>query len=565
MTEILFARQTDVTTITNGVVRFDIPQSLTSLQMNQAQTNIIQNSLGSWWSDVGTMTPNPVVRIRDRLFVDDGALAGTALGSSTSCIGNTRAGAVFNTLGDGWAKASCYASLYVVPSNGLDGIIAQTVTSLQTGVVGANSNLGVAILGMGVSDNTVQSETAWGAYFDGIRTADLGWAYGVEIQISNTQSVQPNTIYGTNNKQTIGLQIDAGAAASLNDNNPSCGLLFIHNSSGGGTAAFDRGVVFGNNSVADQGGGVFNAVNFPTNYRVNWWRNNSNADQLQAYITANDTTVNDPTMSLVFGSSAAVTLTAQSFAVTPTNSLANGTQVLNITATQPASPVGAQSAVNFTIASNGSAAINNRAVSISYNAGYTGPNRTDASFSSNAVAGTGTTLIPASGANTFVGNDGGLGSSASTTTGYNVGFVGIAATGAVNAGLLGLAQIPKNSATNIGVVGSAINTGTSPVQIGGWFSLNQTTLPSVSAALIADNASQSNPIALFMAAGATKFSVDQYGNPTLKVYTVTTLPTAAGAGAIALVSDATSNVVLGAGGGTAYCLAAWNGSAWVAL
>lgn len=40
MTEILFARQTDVTTITNGALRFDVSQSLTGPQKTQAQTNI---------------------------------------------------------------------------------------------------------------------------------------------------------------------------------------------------------------------------------------------------------------------------------------------------------------------------------------------------------------------------------------------------------------------------------------------------------------------------------------------------------------------------------------------
>jgi hypothetical protein len=51
----------------------------------------------------------------------------------------------------------------------------------------------------------------------------------------------------------------------------------------------------------------------------------------------------------------------------------------------------------------------------------------------------------------------------------------------------------------------------------------------------------------------------------LPVYTVTTLPGSPVAGQIALVSDATSNILLGAGGGTAYCLAAYTGSVWVAV
>lgn len=52
----------------------------------------------------------------------------------------------------------------------------------------------------------------------------------------------------------------------------------------------------------------------------------------------------------------------------------------------------------------------------------------------------------------------------------------------------------------------------------------------------------------------------------MPVYTVTTLPSAGRVtGSVALVSDATSNILIGAGGGTAYALVAWNGAAWVAV
>ena len=51
----------------------------------------------------------------------------------------------------------------------------------------------------------------------------------------------------------------------------------------------------------------------------------------------------------------------------------------------------------------------------------------------------------------------------------------------------------------------------------------------------------------------------------MHVYTVTTLPTGQATGAIALVSDATSNVLIGAGGGSAYALVTYNGSSWVAV
>jgi hypothetical protein len=241
--------------------------------------------------------------------------------------------------------------------------------------------------------------------------------------------------------------------------------------------------------------------------------------------------------------------------------LGNGQAVLNIAATQPASPVATQNAIVLNITSNGSASIANTAIAASYQAGYIGNHTTRGIIISNLAAGTANNPLSFS---TTQGNLGFVAQAAATTTGANIGGMGSATGGNVNIGLEGQAVTAKNSATNIGVVGYGLNTGTTPVEIGVLATMNGT-LPTVSAALIADNGTETIPVALFQVGGATKFSVDTYGNPTLKVYLVSTLPSAGGAGALALVSDATSNTVLGAGGGSAYCLAAWNGSSWVAV
>lgn len=787
-------RSPTTSTANNGAINLS---GQAQVFITAGQNDFPNRVLGSFWSDNGSDTPAPIYYVRDRLFVDDGALAPTTWNGGVATLPNTRGAAALNTVGGGWPNLYLGASIFALSSKGLDAIVGVTVTSLQATPIGAGSNYGIGIIGMGLSDNTVQSETAWGGYFEGLRTATIGWAYGVEIAIGNTQSVQPISVYGNNTQITTGLQIDAGGAAGAGTTytNSSAALTFISN--GGNTSstpAFDRGVVFLNNSVADQGGGVFNAVNFPNNYRINWWRNNSSVDQLNAFIAANNTNVGQAVQSLTFGAGPLTTLsTAQllidagsgaftgtppagttlhlaqanstsllttadvfgtgiitgyigqlaggtrasptaapaateivSFAangydgtsaygtvaniqfetinqtsttdhsglirfrtvatattgtpvtrmliqqgvligsgstdpgannllisggnfgitgnqslaawttngaryanvpgtltdttssgtvaavydsvfggntiaassattytlavgsyfkvpVTGTNvtftsayalgtdslgvvggTLAPGAQAFNLSATQPASPTGPQKASEFSITSAGSAAQANQAVRIDYLAGYTGSSRTDGFFSSSLVSGTGTTLIPASGANTFIGNDGGIGSSSGTTTGYNVGLIGIASAGAVNAGIVGLAQIGKASSTNIGGAFSAINSGGTNA-IGVWAALNQTTVPSVSAALIADNGSQSNPVALFQVNAVTKFSINAKGNPTFTVYTVSTLPSGPVNGDVALVSDATSNVVIGAGGGSAYALVAYNGSAWVAV
>ncbi len=102
-----------------------------------------------------------------------------------------------------------------------------------------------------------------------------------------------------------------------------------------------------------------------------------------------------------------------------------------------------------------------------------------------------------------------------TTAGHNISVAGSAESGNVNTGSLGVSHGTKNSATNIGVIGSAINAGTSPVQVGGFFSLQQTTIPTVSAALIADNGSQTDPIFLARDNNSTVFTIADGGLVTM--------------------------------------------------
>jgi hypothetical protein len=190
--------------------------------------------------------------------------------------------------------------------------------------------------------------------------------------------------------------------------------------------------------------------------------------------------------------------------------LAAGANALNITATQPASPVSTQSAINITVTGPGSAAQNNLGFVVTYAAGYTGPNRTAAGNFSNSNAGTAGSL-PASGSNTTNSNAGLVMASNGTTSGWNIGSVANAANGARNFGFVGIAQIAKDAATNVGLAGYAINTGTMSTQIGVLASLNPAVIPSSSAALIADNGSQGSAVALFQVAGVTDVFIGATG------------------------------------------------------
>jgi len=111
------------------------------------------------------------------------------------------------------------------------------------------------------------------------------------------------------------------------------------------------------------------------------------------------------------------------------------------------------------------------------------------------------------------GNGGGFGFTNGVTVGNNVGVVGGASGGNRNFGLWGSSTLAKNSATNIGVIGFAQNTGTSPIQVGGYFGLEDTTFPTMeSAALIADNSDQTSPIFLARDNGTSVFGIYDGGN-----------------------------------------------------
>lgn len=123
----------------------------------------------------------------------------------------------------------------------------------------------------------------------------------------------------------------------------------------------------------------------------------------------------------------------------------------------------------------------------------------------NTAAGTGTSVI----GNTA--NYGVYGDTTTTTTGTNIGLYGQAASGNVNIGLNGNSVTAKNSATNIGVLGLGLNTGTTPIQLGGYFGLSSLAPTFASAALMADNGSTTSPIFVARDAGTEVFRVDDGG------------------------------------------------------
>gem|GEM_PF-5786633 len=190
--------------------------------------------------------------------------------------------------------------------------------------------------------------------------------------------------------------------------------------------------------------------------------------------------------------------------------LSDQVQGFKLSATLPATPTADTPGVYLNIASAGSANYSVEGLRLLLNAGYTGSYTTRGGLFVSYVAGTQNTF--AATFNGIGGNFGFTGATDSTTTGNNIAGYGQARGGNRSIGLIGLATTDKNSATNIGVAGFGRNTGTSPVQIGGYFSLENGTPTFESAALVADNSNQTSPIFLARDNGSTVFTIKDGGN-----------------------------------------------------
>lgn len=162
---------------------------------------------------------------------------------------------------------------------------------------------------------------------------------------------------------------------------------------------------------------------------------------------------------------------------------------LNVTGTLPASISAATSGVAINITGAGTSSSQNKALTLTYAAGYTGSNTCLGADLANLNAGTGTNVW-AGGA----GNYGARLGMTATTAGNNIGFRCTASgSSSLNVGFLAAAISATNTPPlNIGGGGIALN-GT--VNVGGFFGL-MTTTPTftTSAAIVLDNGAVAAPI-----------------------------------------------------------------------
>ena len=234
-------------------------------------------------------------------------------------------------------------------------------------------------------------------------------------------------------------------------------------------------------------------------------------------------------------------------------SLADQKNALKITATLAGTGTNDQVASYWTVTTAGtSSTLAQIGMRIDMAAGYTGTHYSAAFVTVNSVAGTGTSITGAKANFGFSTN------ASATTTGYNIGLRGNVGNGNLNVGAYGSALIAKNSATNIGVLGLALNTGTSPIQVAGFFGLQNSDPTFASAALMCDNGSQTSDIFAARDNGTTKFKITDAGNVVCSNAALATnatdgflyIPTCAGTptgvptaqtGTVAMVFDTTNN------------------------
>lgn len=169
---------------------------------------------------------------------------------------------------------------------------------------------------------------------------------------------------------------------------------------------------------------------------------------------------------------------------------------------------------NFNCTSSGSTGGTQQGLNINLNAGYTGSQSTNGFGAFNLAAGTASGYTAATYSFRSNGNYGGYAFASATTAGNNMGLTGIADNGNVNFGVWGAATTAKNSATNIGIAGWGLNTGSSPIQIAGYFGLQNSAPTFASAALMCDNGSTTSDIFVARDNGTSKWSIVDGGNTT---------------------------------------------------
>src|ERR1700731_917076 len=346
-------------------------------------------------------------------------------------------------------------------------------------------NAYVSNLGNGTVTITPTSSTIGGS-------SSLALAKGQSVQIVSDAS---------GNYQIIGLSATGttlAVGASVITGGTSNGLLYNN-------AGLLGNLATGNNGVLITSGAGIPSV----------------SSTLPSGIAATNMVLTTPTLGVASGTSLALggasigtnTLSLAGTTLLTAGTIASNANAFQLTGTLTDTASSTQNGVLISIASAGNAANEvQRAFRSLLSAGYTGAGTMEANSLSTQTASTANTIIPAAESISGLANIGaGMGASGSTSGG-NIGGLGHAVGANTNVGLIGLAQVSQNGGQNFGVVGSGYNAGSGTIATaGGFFTLNGALPTNISAALIADNGTQSNPVFLGRVNGVTVHTIDLNG------------------------------------------------------
>ncbi len=377
-----------------------------------------------------------------------------------------------------WSGAAVFSSTLsaagVTSSTG-----ALTLTGAATGVLLSTSGT-VAPVAAGTSGNVLISNgTTWAG------SLTNGAVLGVGSAFSPTSTIHAKTSGST----TVAAETTSSSSSAGFVATNSSGNNFVAKTYSTSAAGSFIGQAFANASVF--------ATSGPTRILFG---SDSFGGGAPIYFGVNDI----ETFRLGLSTDNRATITAGTLATTK--------QALSITATLP-NPGGAsvekviQKTITLATSANNSAQFGQRLDMVA--TGYTGSGVVIGQYTYNDSSGTGTGIWSG------LGGNWGAGAAAlgTTATGHNVGHHGYAGNALLNIGSYGMSDVIGASKTNIGVAGRGINGGAGGVQIGGYFTLLNTTLPTfTSAAIIADNGTQADPIALFRSNGTSLVSIVDGGD-----------------------------------------------------
>lgn len=204
--------------------------------------------------------------------------------------------------------------------------------------------------------------------------------------------------------------------------------------------------------------------------------------------------------------------TSQNSLTITSGTLSTTKSAINITGTMTADAGNTQKGLDITFTTPNGTTAGIKGLVVLMNPGYVGGDRNLAGEFDNAVLGTGTDLKLGNSVTNPLANSGVNAFAYGATTGINIGGAYEAANSStMSLGLMGKSITANNGATNIGILGVALNTGSTPIQVGGFFGLLSATPTFASAALMCDNGSTTSSIFVARDNGTAVFTIADGG------------------------------------------------------